>query len=87
MIGFLVGAFTKLFFRRMSPAQMYSTMTISLVGSIAGAGIGERLGLYDFGNNNSLIASLIGASICVSFYCYYFTRSSRRLRAFRPSRR
>lgn len=87
MIGFLIGALTKLFFRRIRQGQIYSVMTASLIGSVAAGGIGERIGLYEFGNQNSLIASLIGAIVAVGLYCYYFTKNARSPRAFKTSRR
>ena len=87
MIGFLIGALTKLIFLRMRRVQMHLVMAFSLIGSVVAGGLGERIGLYKFGNQDSLIASLIGAIFAVSIYCIYFKRSTKNIRTLRPVRR
>ena len=87
MIGFLIGALAKLFFQRMRRGQMNFTMFLSLIGSIVAGGLGERIGLYKFGSQNSLIASLIGAVFSVSVYCIYFMRTSKGSRSLKLARR
>ena len=87
MIGFLIGALPKLFFRRMRQSQMHFTMALSLIGSVVAGGLGERIGFYKFGSQNSLIASLIGAVFTVSIYCIYFMKTSRNARTLKLVRR
>jgi uncharacterized membrane protein YeaQ/YmgE (transglycosylase-associated protein family) len=77
MIGFLIGALAKFFFRRMRQGEVFMTMTAGLVGSVLGGWLGAQIGLYEFGDQNGLIASLVGAIIAVGIYCLYFKRSSR----------
>lgn len=77
MIGFLVGALAKFFFRRMRHGEVFSTMTASLIGSVLAGWLGERIGLYEFGDQDGLIASLIGAIITVGIYCLYFKKTSK----------
>ena len=75
MVGFLVGALGKFFFKRMNQGEVFTTMTMGLIGSVLGGWAGSKLGFYEFGNNYGLIASIVGASISVALYCYYYKKS------------
>jgi uncharacterized membrane protein YeaQ/YmgE (transglycosylase-associated protein family) len=52
-------------------------MTSGLIGSVLGGWLGGQIGLYEFGDQNGLIASLVGAIIAVGIYCFYFKKTSR----------
>lgn len=77
MIGFLIGALAKFFIRRMRQGEVFSTMTAGLIGSVVAGWLGGRIGLYEFGDQNGLVASLVGAILTVSIYCFYFKKTSR----------
>lgn len=77
MIGFLIGALAKFFLRTSRQGEVFATMTAGLIGSVLGGWLGSRIGLYEFGDQNGLIASLIGAVIAVTIYCFYYKRSTR----------
>lgn len=77
MIGFLVGALAKFFFRRMRQGEVFATMTAGLTGSVFAGWLGGQIGFYQFGDKDGLIASLIGAIIAVGIYCIYFKKTSR----------
>lgn len=77
MIGFLVGALGKFFFRRMKQGEIFATMTAGLIGSVLGGWLGGRLGFYKLGQGpDSLIASLIGAVLAVLIYGFYYRKKS-----------
>lgn len=75
MIGFLVGALGKFFFQRMNQGEVFATMTMGLIGSVLGGWGGSKLGFYEFGESVGLFASLIGATLSVALYCYYYKKS------------
>ena len=75
MIGFLVGALGKFFFQRMNQGEVFATMTMGLIGSVLGGWGGSKLGFYEFGESAGLFASLIGATLSVALYCYYYKKS------------
>lgn len=77
MIGFLVGALGKFFFHRMKQGEVFATMTAGLVGSVFFGWLGGRIGFYNFGETDGLIASLIGAIITVIAYCLYYKKASK----------
>lgn len=77
MIGFLVGALAKFFFRRMKQGEVFATMTAGLIGSVIFGWLGGRIGLYNFGETDGLIASLIGAIIVVTAYCLYYKKATK----------
>lgn len=80
MIGFLVGALGKFFFRRMKQGEIFATMTAGLIGSVLAGWLGGRLGLYTLGvEQDSLIASLIGAILAVGIYGFYYKRKSTKI--------
>lgn len=77
MIGFLVGALAKFFFGRMKQGEIFATMTAGLIGSVLFGWLGGRIGFYNFGETDGLIASLIGAIISVTAYCLYYKKTTR----------
>lgn len=79
MIGFLVGALAKFIFQRMKQGEIFATMTAGLIGSVIGGWLGSRLGIYEYGTTDGLVASLIGAVIAVCLYCLYYRKRSHRL--------
>lgn len=79
MIGFLVGALAKFFFHRMKQGEVFTTMTAGLVGSVFFGWLGSKIGFYEYGETDGLIASLIGAVLFEVAYCLYY-RAHYRLR-------
>ncbi len=75
MIGFLVGALAKFFFRSMKQGEVFATMTAGLIGSVLFGWLGGQIGFYNFGETDGLIASLIGAIIAVTVYCLYYKKA------------
>lgn len=78
MIGFLIGALGKFVFRnKMKQGEVFATMTAGLIGSVLFGWLGGRIGFYNYGETDGLIASLIGAIITVTSYCLYYAKAKR----------
>ena len=76
-IGFLVGALTRLLYPKLRDNQIFSITVTGVLGSVTAGWLGERLGMYNFGDNNGLIASLIGSIFAVCIYSFYSMRKSK----------
>ncbi len=81
MIGFMSGAIVKICMPKIPQGNIFTTMTIGLIGSVFFGWLGSRLGLYEYGDLKGLIASFIGSvSVLYIFYCYVATFGLKRLR-------
>ena len=71
MIGFLTGALTRFFYRKMPIGEISTAMIFGLGGSVLGGWAGSKIGLYEYGDSKGLIASAVGAIILVFIYVYF----------------
>ena len=79
MIGFITGAITKFLFHGMKQGEIFTTMTFGVIGSVIGGWLGSTLGLYEYGENTGLIASVIGAVLMSIVYIYYYKKKSHKI--------
>lgn len=75
MIGFVVGALTRVFFKQMIIGEVFSAMTMGLVGSVMFGWLGSVIGFYEYGDFKGLAASTLGAIIMVSFFVWRYKQS------------
>lgn len=72
MIGFVTGALSRVFIRGMLIGEVFSAMTMGLVGSVMIGWLGSALGFYEYGEYRGLWASTVGAVIMVSIYVWLY---------------
>lgn len=70
MIGFITGALTRYVFRKMRLGDLSMAMMTGLAGSVAGGYLGSLTGIYEYGDNKGLIASVVGALFTVGIYLF-----------------
>ena len=70
MIGFITGAITRFFYRKMPIGEIATAMIVGLLGSVLGGWAGSKLGLYEYGDYKGLIASAVGSVIVVFIHIY-----------------
>jgi uncharacterized membrane protein YeaQ/YmgE (transglycosylase-associated protein family) len=71
MIGFITGATTRYFFRKMRLGEMSTAMIIGLSGSVIGGWAGSAIGFYKYGDLNGLIPSAAFSVVFVAIYILY----------------
>lgn len=74
MIGFICGAVGKYLTPQLKHGDVFTAMTIGLVGSVCFSWLGSEFKLYEDDSFYSLIASFIGASSLVFIYHEYVAR-------------
>ena len=75
MIGFVVGALSRAFIRDMLIGEVFSAMTMGLVGSVIFGWLGSVVGLYEYGDIKGLGASTLGAVIMVAIFLWKYKQS------------
>lgn len=71
MMGFMAGVVVKFCMPEIPHGNLFTTMTIGLIGSVSFGWLGSHFGLYEYGSFKGLIASFIGAlSFLYIFYSY-----------------
>jgi uncharacterized membrane protein YeaQ/YmgE (transglycosylase-associated protein family) len=80
MIGFMTGALVKFFVPQLRDGDLFTTMTIGLVGSVLFGWMGGALKLYPYGDNLGLIASFLGS--CILLAAYYIYRLKHKPKTF-----
>jgi uncharacterized membrane protein YeaQ/YmgE (transglycosylase-associated protein family) len=71
MIGFITGAVTRFFYKKMPIGEISTAMIFGLLGSVVSGWAGSKIGLYEYGDNKGLIASAAGSIILVFIYSYF----------------
>lgn len=74
LIGFIAGALTRAFFHKMNMGEIFSAMTLGLIGSVSFGWLGSVLRLYEYGDNKGLIASTIGAIFTLGIYAWRYKK-------------
>lgn len=75
MIGFVTGALSRIFIRGMLIGEVFSAMTMGLIGSVMIGWIGSVVGLYEYGEPIGLWASVVGAAVMVSIYVWMYKKA------------
>ena len=75
IIGFISGALTRVFYRKMNMGELFSAMTVGLIGSVLFGWLGSLVRFYEYGDQKSLVASTVGSVLASGLYAWIFQKN------------